>query len=285
LTDARVLGQFAERLSGSADIFRRHGRKPWASVNLVTAHDGYTLRDLVSYEQRHNRANGEENRDGHAHNLSWNCGAEGETADLFVLTRRARQQRNFLMTLYLSLGTPLLQGGDELGRTQLGNNNAYCQDNALSWVDWESADDSLLAWVKALARLRRERPELRRDTFLKGAGRAGRDKDVAWLHPDGREMRAADWSSGLSTFGLLWSGHGERSDLLWLVNPTATLVTFHMPRRARDGEWAMLLDSAQEPATAGANTDPTDAVYPLRLTQWILRPHQSVLLERTLPNE
>jgi len=272
--DAALLGQFAERVAGSADLFRGRARLPWASVNFITSHDGFTLRDLVSYEQRHNEANGEENRDGHGHNLAWNCGAEGPTTDEQVLQLRARQQRNLLMSLFLSLGTPMVQGGDELGRTQQGNNNAYCQDNELSWLDWANADASLVEFTAALARLRRERPELRSDRYLKGTRRGGRDCDITWLHPAGHEMSADDWQAGTAVLGILRSVSMDGRDLLWLLNPTGLTVQFYLPRRCREALWRVLLDSARLLPGEG----PQDLPGPhdsLRLL-----PHQSLLFER-----
>lgn len=274
--DPALLGQFAERVAGSGDVFRGRGRRPWASVNFVTAHDGFTLHDLVSYEQRHNAANLEDNRDGHSHNLSWNCGSEGPSADPQVLMRRARQQRNFLMSLFLSLGTPMMQGGDELGRTSLGNNNAYCQDNELSWVDWERADSSLMAFTAALAQLRRDRPELRSDRYLKGARRAGRDCDITWLHPAGHEMSAADWQAGTTILGVIRAASMDGRELLWLLNPTANEAEFRLPRRWREVLWRVLLDSAQ--LTPGPG--PEDVPGPHE--SFLLLPHQSLLLERML---
>src|SRR5207248_9264471 len=164
-------GQFAERLAGSADLYQADGRDPLASINFVTAHDGFTLHDLVSYERKHNTANGEDNHDGSDDNRSWNCGVEGETDDPAVLELRARQKRNFLTTLLVSQGTPMLLGGDERGRTQRGNNNAWCQDNELSWYDWKSSDRSLRDFTKRLIRLRREHPVFRRRSFLRGQQR------------------------------------------------------------------------------------------------------------------
>lgn len=272
--DAALLGQFAERIAGSADVFRTRGRRPWASVNFITAHDGFTLHDLVSYEARHNEANLEDNRDGHGHNLAWNCGAEGPTSEPQILQRRACQQRNFLMSLFLSLGTPMLQGGDELGRTSFGNNNAYCQDNAISWVDWAGADTALLAFTSALAQLRRERTELRSDRYLKGTRRAGHDCDITWLHPAGHEMSAADWQEGTTVLGVLRAAPMDGRNLLWLLNPTANEVPFHLPRRWREALWRVLLDSTQALPGPG----PDDLPGPHEVFR--LRPHQSLLLER-----
>ena len=274
--DTALLGQFAERVAGSADLFRGRARLPWASVNFITSHDGFTLRDLVSYEQRHNEANGEENRDGHGHNLAWNCGTEGPSTDEHVLQLRARQQRNLLMSLFLSLGTPMVQGGDELGRTQQGNNNAYCQDNVMSWVDWASADTSLVEFTAALARLRRDRPELRSDRYLKGTRRGGRDCDITWLHPAGHEMTAGDWQTGTTVLGVLRAVSMDGRDLLWLMNPTDAAVQFRLPPRCREALWRVLLDSAQRLPGEG----PDEVPEPRESLQ--LLPHQSLLFERMI---
>ena len=185
-----------ERFAGSSDLFRASGRRPTASINYVACHDGFTLYDAVAYNDKHNLANGENDRDGHNYNLSWNCGAEGATADLQVNDLRQRQMRNLLATLLLSQGVPMLQAGDEFARTQQGNNNAYCQDNAISWIDWTRATDyaPLTDFVCALIALRRRSQGLRRDTFLKGARQADREhKDVSWRHASGGELTAADW--------------------------------------------------------------------------------------------
>jgi isoamylase len=186
---------FAQRLAGSADLYDSDGRRPSASVNLITAHDGFTLADLVAYNEKHNEANGEDNRDGADDNRSWNCGAEGPTDDQEVLTLRARQQRNLLVTLMLSQGVPMLLGGDELGRTQSGNNNAWCQDNELSWFDWSSRDQDLEQFVRRLVALRQSEPVFRRRDFLSGDEQVGSGlPDVIWMRPDGEEMGDEDWA-------------------------------------------------------------------------------------------
>jgi isoamylase len=187
---ASTRAEFATRLTGSADLYQAAGRRPAASVNFVTSHDGFTLRDLVSYDRKHNEANGQGNLDGSDDNRSWNCGVEGDTDGQAVLDLRARQTRNFLLTLMLSQGVPMLLAGDELGRTQRGNNNAWCQDNELSWIDWENADADLLDFTRRVIQLRREHPVFRRRRFLSDYGQEG---DMAWLNPDGTEMTAADW--------------------------------------------------------------------------------------------
>ncbi|RRQ79107.1 glycogen debranching protein GlgX [Streptomyces griseofuscus] len=198
-----TLGEFASRLTGSSDLYQSDGRRPYASVNFVTAHDGFTLRDLVSYDGKHNEANGEENRDGENHNRSWNCGVEGDTRDRDVLALRARQQRNLLATLLLSQGVPMLSHGDELGRTQHGNNNAYCQDGELAWIDWQNVSDGseLLDFTRRLITLRRDHPVFRRRRFFKGRVAQGRNtegKDITWFTPAGREMNDTDWDTGFA---------------------------------------------------------------------------------------
>ncbi|MDP9345811.1 MAG: glycogen debranching protein GlgX [Actinomycetota bacterium] len=223
-----TLADFATRLTGSSDLFG-HGRRPTASINLVTVHDGFTLNDLVSYDAKHNEANGEGNRDGNDDNRSWNCGAEGPTDDPSVLELRARQRRNFLATLLLSEGVPLLLGGDELGRTQRGNNNAYCQDNEISWVDWTQADRDLFEFVARVCRLRREHNVFRRTRFF-AAG------ELRWLRPDGQRMEAADWS----TPGARAVAVGGADSLL-LVNAWWQPLSFRLPD---DRTWAVELDTA-----------------------------------------
>ena len=190
-----TLGEFARRLTGSADLYQADSRHPAASVNFITAHDGFTLRDLVSYNDKHNEANGEGNADGESSNRSWNCGAEGDTADAEVLALRRRQQRNFLATLMLSQGVTMLLAGDESGRTQGGNNNAYCQDNELSWLDWEHADEHLREFTTRLIALRREHPVLHPRRWSKGSETLG-EAGIGWCRPDGLEMSDGDWESG-----------------------------------------------------------------------------------------
>ena len=189
-----TIGELASRLTGSSDLYQADTRRPVASINFVTAHDGFTLRDLVSYDEKHNDANGENNADGESHNRSWNCGVEGETDDSAVLKRRAQQQRNLLATMFLSQGVPMLLMGDELGRTQGGNNNAYCQDNEISWVDWSRIDAPLLDYVRWLIAFRRGHPSFRRRRFFQGRPIRGA-LDIAWLKPDGKSMSDQDWTS------------------------------------------------------------------------------------------
>ncbi|MCC7486244.1 MAG: glycogen debranching protein GlgX [Burkholderiales bacterium] len=243
--DGGLVGELASRLSGSSDLFQASGRGPAASINFVTAHDGFTLQDLVSYNDKHNEANGEGNRDGENHNRSWNCGVEGPTDDPQVAALRERQKRNFLATLILSQGVPMLLGGDELGRTQHGNNNAYCQDNEVSWVHWDpgAAAQGLLAFVQRLIALRNAHPLLRRRAFFRGRARAEHAaKDLTWLAPAGTEMTGEDWSEPHGrSIGMLISGEGlgerdehgrpiEDDDLLLLLNAHHERVDFTLPR-------------------------------------------------------
>jgi isoamylase len=208
----------AYRLTGSSDLYRSDGRRPFASINFVTAHDGFTLDDLVTYEHKLNEANGEDNRDGEGHNRNWNCGVEGPTDDPEVRTLRARQVRNHLTTLLVSTGVPMLTAGDELGRTQRGNNNAYCQDNELSWLDWKDVDEDLRAFVARLVQLRHSAPVLRQEAFFEGLEIKGTElpgtggtRDLAWFAPNGGQLTTADWfDTGLQTLGMYLDGRGIR---------------------------------------------------------------------------
>ncbi|MDP9402752.1 MAG: glycogen debranching protein GlgX [Actinomycetota bacterium] len=195
----QTLAEFAYRFTGSSDLYESGGRRPYASVNFVTAHDGFTLNDVVSYNEKHNEANGEGNADGEDHNRSWNCGVEGPTDDEAVLELRGRQRRNFLATLLFSQGVPMLLGGDEMGRTQGGNNNAYCQDNEISWFDWEGQDGALTAFAARLIALRKAHPVFRRRRFFQGRPIHGDESiDIAWFRPDGSEMNESDWQEGFA---------------------------------------------------------------------------------------
>ncbi|MFB0935953.1 MAG: glycogen debranching protein GlgX [Propionivibrio sp.] len=248
LTGEAGIGALAQRIAGSSEIFRHHGRSPTAGINFITAHDGFTLRDLVSYRHKHNELNGENNRDGHGHNLSCNCGMEGESVDPQILECRRRLQHALLATLFFGRGVPMLQGGDELGRTQGGNNNAYCQDNPLTWLDWPNADEDLIAYTAGLIRMRRQFAQLKRDGWLSGKADASGQRDVVWWHPDGHEMNGHDWSSSPGTLGMLLApvrsrdAHPDKSTsatLLVLFNRTTDTVTFNLP----PGEWRLLCDS------------------------------------------
>jgi isoamylase len=255
--DGGKLGELAERFAGSSDIFRHNGRKPTAGVNFVAAHDGMTLNDLVSYNQRHNEANLENNRDGHSNELSWNCGTEGPTSDPVIATLRKRQMRNFLATLFLSQGVPMLQAGDEFGRTQGGNNNAYCQDNEISWVDWRlrAANHDLLEFVRLLAQLRRRHAEFRRETFLKGAASRTGVKDVTWLNVRGTEMTQSEWQDANQRTLGVWFGEqhaGAVEHLLLLVNAADSEQSFGLPAAPADGPWICLFDTASENLAANS---------------------------------
>jgi isoamylase len=259
-------GAFVERLSGSADLYEAHGRDPFASINFITAHDGFTLHDLVSYEQKHNEANLEGGADGSDDNRAWNCGVEGETDDPAVNALRARQQRNFLTTLLVSQGTPMLLGGDEIGRTQRGNNNAWCQDNELSWYDWslDPHADELRQFTRQLIRLRREHPVFRRESFLRGQQVNGSElPDVWWFRPDGRKMTRRDWNVGDRVLGMFLNGEGittlghrgERilgDSFVVLFNAIGEDRTFMLPRRGFGAQWSLELSTAEPLAPAGS---------------------------------
>ncbi|MBV8643830.1 MAG: glycogen debranching protein GlgX, partial [Candidatus Eremiobacteraeota bacterium] len=261
--DQGVLPELASRLAGSSDLFAHNGRRPRSSINFATAHDGFTLTDLVSYNDKHNEANHEENRDGNSDNASWNCGVEGATDDPAVLLLRERQKRNFVATLLLSLGVPMILAGDERGRTQRGNNNAYCQDNEISWVDWSGADARDLAlaeFVKTMLRMRREHPAYRRDAFFRGqAVDASGRKDITWMKPDAFEMGDGDWTPEHRTIGLYL---GARPMLFVAMNAAPDAMGFTLPDVERV-VWSLVLDTAIE---AGEPRDvPRDAVvvYPM----------------------
>jgi isoamylase len=204
----QTLGEFAYRLTGSSDLYESTCRRPFASINFVTAHDGFTLHDLVSYNEKHNEANGEENRDGESHNRSWNCGVEGPTDNPGILALRGRQKRNFLATLFLSQGVPMLLGGDEIGRTQKGNNNGYCQDNEISWYDWGAADNDLLEFTRRLIEFRKQHPVLRRRRWFHGRALHGSGvEDIGWFTPDGKEMKEENWGTGYAkSLGIFLNG-------------------------------------------------------------------------------
>ncbi len=270
--DEGQTGELAHRLTGSSDLYQRNGRSPNASINFITAHDGFTLNDLVSYNEKHNQANGENNADGANDNNSWNHGAEGPTEDEHIVELRERQKRNFLATLLFSQGVPMICGGDEIGRTQRGNNNAYCQDNEISWYDWnlDERKKVLLEFTQRLIGLRREHPNLRRRKFfqdrsIRGAGVHGpgakrRDiKDITWLRPDGEEMNDDDWKSNwVRCFGVQMSGEtledvNERGEpieddtLLILLNPHYEPIKFYLPKHA-GRRWEVLIYT-KEPDT------------------------------------
>ena len=255
-----TLGEFASRIAGSSDLYEHSGRRPFASINFVTAHDGFTLRDLVSYNDKHNDANGEDNKDGESHNRSWNHGAEGPTEDREVLSLRARAQRNFLVTLLLSQGVPMLLHGDEIGRTTEGNNNTYAQDTELSWVHWDRADWPLAEFTSAVAKLRANHPTFHRKRFFTGdsvrTGEEGRLNDIVWLHPDGEPMHDGRWTEeGAKTIGMYLNGHGipgmdatgnPITDCHFLIyfNAGADDVEVTLPTEEYAESWEAVIDTA-----------------------------------------
>lgn len=254
------LAEFAYRFTGSSDLYESNGRRPSASINFITAHDGFTLNDLVSYNEKHNEANGEDNRDGESHNRSWNCGVEGETDDLKVLRLRNRQRRNFLVTLMLSQGVPMLLSGDELGRTQKGNNNAYCQDNELSWLDWDlqEENEALLDFTRQLIYFRRQHPVFRRRKWFQGqAIRGSQVGDISWFNPNGSEMTEEQWNIGFAkAIGIFLNGEaiptrgkqGERvmdDSFLLLFNAHYEAIEFLIPPGLRHWEWSVIIDTTK----------------------------------------
>jgi isoamylase len=258
--DEGQAGAMGHRLTGSSDLYGRGGRRPYASINFVTAHDGFTLNDLVSYEAKHNEANGEDNRDGNDHNLSWNHGVEGPTDDVKIAELRERQKRNFLATLLLSQGVPMFCGGDEIGRTQQGNNNAYCQDNEISWVDWtpDARRRDLLAFTRYVARLRRRHPVFRRRQFFFGRPLRGSEvKDLTWFRCDGGEMTQEDWTNAFTRcFGVRLAGdaiveqdaQGRRivdDTFLVMLNAHHEPMGFTLPTDDKHGRWDAVLDTRE----------------------------------------
>jgi isoamylase len=266
--DDGVLSELGYRLTGSSDLYQRDGRRPSASINFITAHDGFTLRDLVSYDHKHNEANGENNADGANDNHSWHHGVEGETDDPHINDLRRRQQRNFLATLLLSHGVPMICGGDEIGRTQNGNNNAYCQDNETSWYDWSLGEQEkeLHSFAQFLIDLRREHPNLRRQKFFQGRRidphrASGEDiggrhfQDITWIRPDGEEMTEEEWGQGwVRCLGFQLSGRmldhidalGNRmkdDTFLICLNPHWASIKFYMPKTQGEKAWRLCFDT------------------------------------------
>jgi isoamylase len=257
--DPNQLGEFATRLVGSPDLYQNDGRKPHASINYVTCHDGFTLWDLVSYERKHNEVNGEDNRDGSDNIINWNCGVEGPTSDEKINNLRYKQMRNFILTMFVSQGVPMLLGGDEMARTQRGNNNAYCQDNEISWFNWnlDAPKKNLLAFTARMVEIRKRHPVLRRRNFFQGRKFRGADvKDITWLRPDGTEMAETDWSnSDVRSLQVLLSGdgidevdkHGNKvvdNTLLLLFNSSPEQVEFALP--FTDRKWCVLVNTEEQ---------------------------------------
>ncbi|WP_374166589.1 glycogen debranching protein GlgX [Arcticibacter sp. MXS-1] len=252
-----MLGEFAERFTGSSDLYKDDYRRPTASVNFITAHDGFTLHDLVSYNEKHNEANGEDNNDGESHNRSWNCGAEGPTNDKVINELRERQKRNFLTSLFLSQGVPMLVAGDEISRTQGGNNNAYCQDNEISWLNWEEADKELLAFTQKLIHLRKKHPAFRRRRWFSGQPIKGIGlEDIAWFLPEGTEMPDESWNTSFAkSLGVFLNGRGIRSlgpkgeliqdDSFYVIfNGHYEPLHFVLPPSKYGHEWIKILDTS-----------------------------------------
>jgi len=285
--EEQTLAEFAYRFTGSSDLYRTTGRRPYASINFVTCHDGFTLADLVAYNDRHNEANGEDNKDGEAHNRSWNCGVEGPTDDPGIVDLRDRQRRNFLVTLLLSQGVPMVLAGDELGRTQHGNNNAYCQDNELSWIDWAGTDADLLEFTIRLIRLRRDHPVFHRRRWFDGRplvdGNGSAIADIGWFRPDGHQMTHENWDVGFArTIGVLLNGdlipspgpRGERivdDDFFLVFNAHDATIDVQLPSALRDGTWRLEVDTF----------DPTRQVPPFKAGDTLeVEGHSSLVLHR-----
>lgn len=280
--DGGLIGDLAYRLTGSSDLYEPKGRRPFASINFVTAHDGFTLHDLVSYNQKHNEANLEDNKDGNDNNMSWNCGTEGTTEDPAINRLRSQQKRNFLATLFLSQGVPMLLHGDELGRTQQGNNNAYCQDNEISWLHWDKADRSLLEFTRKLIQIRNNHRVFHRRNFFYGEKIRGSTKDILWLMPTGQEMTDEEWSKDFAKcLGLYFNGSDLKekdrfnrqisdNNFIWLLNASHVEIPFYFPEVAKTQKWLSLFDTAAEDSLAEIEVDPREA--------YTLKPRSCVLL-------
>ncbi len=274
--DGGVIGELAYRITGSSDLYARSGRRPYASVNFVTAHDGFTLNDLVSYNDKHNDANGEDNRDGTDNNRSWNCGAEGPTDDPEINALRARQKRNFLATLLLSQGVPMILAGDAIGHSQNGNNNAYCQDNEISWINWDLKPESanLLAFAQMMIALRKNHPVFHRRNFFQGRAIKGA-KDILWLRPDGQEMTDEEWKQDSARcLGIFLAGEGldevdDRAEpltdesFLVLMNAHHEMIPFVLPAAPEGTQWISIVDTSCEPSGNPGSCRNGDTSYPL----------------------
>lgn len=284
--DGGLIGDLASRITGSSDMFGWGGRRPWASLNFVTCHDGFTLADLVSYNAKHNDSNGENNRDGTDANYSWNCGQEGPCSNRRIHALRRQQMRNLMATLLLSQGVPMLLAGDEFGRSQGGNNNAYCQDNELSWIDWENLDADMLAFTQALIRLRREHPVFRRPHFFQGRRMAGDLlKDITWVTPEGFEMTQADWMlpyarslgfilGGESCVVDSRTGHEEADDtFMVLCNAYTEIIFYTLPPPKAGKTWEVVIDTARPESVLKGE-------YCAAGTRFPLKPHSLAVLRR-----
>jgi glycogen operon protein len=291
-----TLGEFASRITGSADLYEHSGRRPVASINFVTAHDGFTLADLVSYNEKRNDANGEDNNDGESHNRSWNCGAEGPTDDPAVLGLRARQQRNFIASLLLSQGVPMLLHGDELGRTQQGNNNGYCQDSELTWINWENIDQPLIEFTAAVNALRAKHPTFRRSRFFDGRpvlrGEGERLPDIVWLDPSGDTMKPEAWDSGFGrSVGVFLNGDGIQGkddrgrritdvNFVLYFNAHDDIVNFTLPNDEYAPAWDIIIDTAGH----NADTEPVKAGEALPVAAKSLVVLRAHMLEEAEPD-
>ena len=293
--DAGVIGELATRLTGSSDLFRHGGRRPWSSINYVTAHDGFTLHDLVSYNKKHNEENQEGNRDGTDHNYSWNCGIEGPSDDPDVVDLRFRQMRNFLTTLLLSQGVPMITAGDEFARSQNGNNNAYCNDSELNWIDWGKRSEqaaALLEFTKTVIRMRKDHPVFRRERFFQGAKLPGSaHKDITWIRPDGTEMKPDDWNvpyaqtlafviNGESgAYFLSPYGEPEPDDtFLVMLSGAGTETRCKLPRLAKGETWQVVLDTRFADGRAPDTAYPGGAAFALgarALVMFVRRPSRA----------
>ncbi len=289
--DGGLIGEMAYRITGSSDLYEHGGRRPYASINFITCHDGFTLRDLVSYNQKYNEANGENNRDGENHNLSWNCGEEGETNNKHINDLRERQQRNFLATLLLSQGVPMITAGDEFGRTQGGNNNAYCQDNEINWLDWSmiKSNKELLAFTQRVIRLRKKHPTFRRRHFFEGTDIQGMGvKDITWLSPGGEEMNDEEWHQSFARcLGLFLAGdaideYDERgnkitdANFLLLFNAHHEDIPFIIPAEPSLARWQVIID------TSYSNGDGAKGRFYYKKEKYPLQKRSLVLLKQLI---
>ena len=288
--DSGTIGELAYRITGSSDLYARSGRRPYASINFVTAHDGFTLQDLVSYNEKHNEANGEDNRDGSDNNRSWNCGVEGPTDDPAIKKLRAQQKRNFVATLFLSQGVPMMLAGDAIGHTQVGNNNAYCQDNEISWLDWSSEhmDTDLLAFTRRMIALRRDHPVFRRRNFFQGRNIRGAGiKDIVWLRPDGKEMSEEEWSQEYARcLGVALSGEavdevderGQRvrdDNFLILLNSHHEEIPFVVPEPPSKSGWVAIVDTSCQTTQRPDAFYKAEATYPLQARSLVVLAERS----------
>jgi isoamylase len=283
--DTGLVGDLAYRITGSSDLYAHSGRRPYASVNFITAHDGFTLQDLVSYNDKHNDANGEQNRDGNNNNRSWNCGVEGPTDDPNIQALRAKQKRNMLATLLLSQGVPMLLAGDGIGHTQMGNNNAYCQDNEISWLNWNlnPEDRTLFLFLQRMINLRKRHPIFRRRRFFQGRPIKGANvKDVLWLSPAGEEMTEEEWRGpSICCLGMFLSGQGldeidERgrkvndTDFLVLLNPHHEDIAFRLPAFREGSRWTAWMDTSVADGLRPGDTHDAGAAYPLQARSFVI---------------